>query len=56
MKKEDFEKAIADLKNELPTATGNEIMAALIKITAIVKDGHTDIAPKTRYYPLRFGY
>jgi C-terminal processing protease CtpA/Prc len=56
VKKETFENAIADLKEKILSVSDNEIMVELIKIVAMVKDGHTDITPKTRVYPARFGY
>jgi hypothetical protein len=57
MAKIDFEKAVNELKNRIPSLTDNEIKVEFIKIVAIVKDGHTDVAPSTyNLYPVRFGY
>ncbi len=53
----DFDKAIRELKNKIPALTDNEIKVEFIKIAALVKDGHTDVAPSAhRIYPVRFGY
>ena len=58
MKKEDFENAVRNLHDRIPALSEDEIIVGLMKITAMVKDGHTGVFPRDFFrsgiYPLRF--
>ncbi len=46
MKREDFESAVKQLHDRVPQMTEDEIIVGLMKITAMVKDGHTNVIPR----------
>lgn len=49
-----FQKTMNDLLEKLDKLTANEIMVELVKIGAMVKDGHTDVQPVSLRYSPRF--
>ncbi len=58
MKKEDFETAVKQFHERIPTLSEDEIIVGLMKIVAMVKDGHTGVFPanffRSGIYPVRF--
>lgn len=58
IKREDFEAAVERLHAAVPTMTEDEIIVGLMKIVAMVKDGHTNLVPQTYFrsgfYPVKF--
>jgi tetratricopeptide (TPR) repeat protein len=59
MSKEDFEKAVADLDKRIPNLERHEIVAGLMRITAMVGDGHTRLRAELQFgsqpvFPVRF--
>ncbi|MEO8042916.1 MAG: tetratricopeptide repeat protein [Acidobacteriota bacterium] len=57
MKREDFEAAVNQLYKAVPTMTDDEIAVALMKLVAMVHDGHTSLDPRQfvrgGIYPIR---
>lgn len=58
MPKADFDAAVKDLNNRIPSASQDEIITGFMRIVAMVKDGHTGLFPrpyfKSGVFPLRF--
>ncbi len=58
MKREDFEREVKTLHDRVPSLSEDEIVVGLMKIVAMIKDGHTNIIPRTYFrsgiYPVRF--
>jgi hypothetical protein len=58
VKREDFDVAVKKLHDQIPMLSDDEIVVGLMKITAMVKDGHTGVFPRSffrsGFYPLRF--
>ena len=58
MKREEFEAAVKTLYDKVPTMTEDEIIVGMMKIVAMVKDGHTLIIPtgffRSGVYPVKF--
>lgn len=60
MKREEFEMAVKQLHDKVPTMTEDEIVVGLMKITVMVKDGHAFLSRRgssflTKYfYPINF--
>jgi tetratricopeptide (TPR) repeat protein len=58
MKREDFEREVKTLHDRVPSLSEDEIIVGLMKIVAMIKDGHTNIIPRTYFrsglYPVRF--
>ena len=58
MKREDFESAVNKLYSAVPTMSDDEIVVELMKLVAMIKDGHTNLIPMQYFqsgaYPLRF--
>ena len=46
MKREDFEAAVNALYNAVPTMSEDEIVVGLMKLVAMVHDGHTQLIPR----------
>src|SRR6185503_13217905 len=57
MKREDFETAVNNLYNAVPKMSDDEILVGLMKLVAMVKDGHTQTNPwptlTSGVYPIR---
>jgi len=57
MKREDFEAAVNKLYDAVPKMTDDEIVVGLMKLVAMVKDGHTNLIPRqfvtSGIYPIR---
>lgn len=47
MKREDFEAAVNNLYDSVPNMTDDEIVVGLMKLVAMVHDGHTNMIPRT---------
>jgi hypothetical protein len=58
MKREDFETAVRQFRDRMPSLNEDEIIVGLMKIVAMVHDGHTGIFPHSYFrsgiYPVRF--
>jgi tetratricopeptide (TPR) repeat protein len=58
LKREDFEREVKTLVERVPGLSEDEIIVGLMKIVALVKDGHTNIIPRTYFrsgiYPVKF--
>jgi hypothetical protein len=58
MKREDFETAVKQFRERIPSLSEDEIIVGLMKIVAMVHDGHTGLFPhsyfRTGIYPVRF--
>ena len=58
MKKEDFEAASNKLYESIPAMSEDEVVAGLMKLVALVNDGHTNIFPASLFqspvFPVRF--
>ncbi len=58
MKREDFDAAVKQFHDRIPSQNEDEIIAGLMKIVAMVHDGHTGLFPhsyfRTGIYPIRF--
>jgi hypothetical protein len=59
LKREDFEKSVAELREKIPRLKDHEVLVEFMKLVALVGDGHTlvyEIGPKNafRRYPLEF--
>jgi hypothetical protein len=58
LKQADFEAAVKQLYDRVPQLSEDEIIVGLMKIVALVKDGHTNIIPRPYFrsgiYPVRF--
>ncbi|REJ78932.1 MAG: hypothetical protein DWQ47_05675 [Acidobacteria bacterium] len=57
--REDFDLAVRSLEKKIPTLEDHEVLIELMRIVAMVRDGHTrlrlELAPRSRgVYPLRF--
>jgi tetratricopeptide (TPR) repeat protein len=56
--KADFDTAVRQLNDRIPAATEEEILVGLMRIVAMVKDGHTGMFPAERFqsgiFPVRF--
>lgn len=46
MTREDFDAAVNKLYNGVPTMTDDEIIVGLMKLVAMIKDGHTNLIPR----------
>jgi tetratricopeptide (TPR) repeat protein len=57
MKREEFEAAVNHLHKAVPTMTDDEIAVGLMKLVAMVRDGHTSLNPtpflRSGVYPIR---
>jgi hypothetical protein len=57
MKREDFEAAVNQLYNAVPTMTDDEVIVGMMKLVAMVRDGHTSLIPRqfmtSGVYPIR---
>ena len=57
MKREEFEAAVKTLHDRVPTITEDEIIVGLMKIVAMIKDGHTNLVPREHFrsgiYPVK---
>jgi hypothetical protein len=58
LKQADFEAAVKALHDRVPQLTEDEIIVGLMKIMALVKDGHSGIIPRAYFrsglYPVKF--
>jgi len=58
MPKADFDAAVKNLNDRIPSANQDEILAGFMRIVAMVKDGHTGFFPRPYFndgvIPLRF--
>src|ERR1044072_1389041 len=58
MKREDFETAVRQFRDRMPSLNEDEIIVGLMKIVAMVHDGHTGIFPHSYFrsgiYPVCF--
>ncbi|HVE57351.1 MAG TPA: tetratricopeptide repeat protein [Pyrinomonadaceae bacterium] len=58
MKREDFDAAVKQFHDQIPSLSEDEINVGFMKIVAMVKDGHTSVFPRNFFsrgiYPLRF--
>jgi tetratricopeptide (TPR) repeat protein len=58
MKREDFEAAVNRLYQAVPSMTDDEIAVGMMKLIAMVRDGHTSLNPnqfaRSGVYPIRF--
>lgn len=58
LKREDFESAVKTLSDRVPALSEDEIIVGMMKIVAMVKDGHTSIVPREYFrsgiYPVKF--
>lgn len=58
MKKEQFDEAVRQFHDQIPTLSEDEILTGFMKIVAMVRDGHTLFFPETYLrsgiYPIRF--
>jgi tetratricopeptide (TPR) repeat protein len=58
MKREDFDAAVQQFHDRIPSLNEDEIIVGLMKIVAMVHDGHTGIFPHSYFltgiYPVRF--
>ena len=58
IKREDFEAAVRQLHDRVPQMSDDEIVVGLMKIVALLKDGHTNLIPRAYFrsgvYPVRF--
>jgi hypothetical protein len=58
MKPEEFETAVKTLYDRVPQMTEDEIIVGLMKIVAMIKDGHTNVVPRAYFrsgiYPVKF--
>ncbi len=58
VKREDFEMAVKQLHDQIPSLNEDEISVGFMKIVAMVRDGHTSFFPRNFFtrgiYPFRF--
>ena len=58
MRREDFEAAVDNLYKAVPSMSDDEIAVGMMKLVAMVRDGHTSLSPRqfarTGVYPIRF--
>ena len=58
MKREDYEAAVKNLYDRVPQMTEDEIIVGMMKIVAMIKDGHTAIVPRQYFrnglFPVKF--
>ena len=58
LKQADFEAAVKQLYDRVPQLTEDEIVTGLMRLTAMIKDGHTNLVPRPYFrsgiYPVRF--
>jgi hypothetical protein len=58
MKREQFEREVKTLYDRIPSMSEDEIIVGLMKIVAMIKDGHTSIVPREYFrsgvYPVKF--
>lgn len=58
MKREDFDAAVKHLHDKIPTLSSDEIVVGIMKIVAMVGDGHTSVVPRqffrAGFYPVQF--
>jgi hypothetical protein len=58
LKQADYEAAVKQLHDRVPQMSEDEIVVGLMKIVALVKDGHTNLVPREFFrsgiYPVRF--
>ena len=50
--RDDWFKAIADVRRRLPELTDGQIAAEFMKLVALIGDGHTVVRPNLRKYPI----
>ena len=57
-KREEFEAAVKTLHDRVPAMTEDEIIVGLMKIVAMIKDGHTNVIPRPFFrsgiYPIKY--
>ena len=57
MRREDFEAAVQSLHDRVPSMSEDEILVGMMRVVAMVKDGHTSLFPRgyfrTGLYPVR---
>jgi tetratricopeptide (TPR) repeat protein len=49
LKREDFEAAVKNLHDRVPQMNEDEIVVGLMRITAMIKDGHTNLIPRAYF-------
>jgi len=58
MKQTDFEAAVKQLYDRIPQISEDEIIVGLMKIVAMIKDGHTNVVPREFFrsgmFPVKF--
>ncbi len=58
LKKEDYDSAVKALYDGAPRMTDDEIIVGMMKIVAMVKDGHTNLIPRTFFrsgiFPVKY--
>jgi len=58
MKRDDFDAAVNKLYNAAPNMSDDEIVVGLMKLVAMVRDGHTNLTPRpfirSGVYPIKF--
>ena len=58
MKQAEFEREVKTLHDRIPTLNEDEIIVGLMKIVAMIKDGHTNVIPRSYFrsgiYPVKF--
>ena len=58
MKREDFDAAVKQFRERIPSLNEDEIIVGLMKIVGMVHDGHTGLFPRSYFrtgiYPVRF--
>ncbi|HEY8561133.1 MAG TPA: tetratricopeptide repeat protein [Pyrinomonadaceae bacterium] len=56
LKRADFEAAVKQLRDRVPQMSEDEIVVGLMKIVALVKDGHTNVIPRAFFRSGVFPY
>lgn len=58
MKRDEFERAVKQLHDRIPSMTEDEILVGMMSIVAMIKDGHTNLVPRAFFrsgvYPVKF--
>lgn len=58
MKREEFEREVKSLHDRIPSIGEDEIIVGMMKIVAMIKDGHTNVVPRAYFqsgiYPISF--
>ena len=58
MKREEFEREVKNLHDRIPSISEDEIIVGMMKIVAMIKDGHTNVVPRAYFqsgiYPINF--